>query len=183
MSGPAKDTRTTARPIAARVVPKAPAAYASLSNPRASHVGDKSLRGQSRFQILQALQVGPTPEQSNRNFVAPLKTALDRLMQIGRVVALFFENFHSRIKPLIGVVLVVGHARTEDIDQGKAFVLNRAFEHFDHVFLFAAKSAGHVGGTADDCHRDWIDRVLNASVRGALGFHSLDARGRTLASG
>jgi len=28
---------------------------------------------QHRFQILQGLQVGPTPEQSNRNFVAPLK--------------------------------------------------------------------------------------------------------------
>jgi len=36
-----------ARPIAARVVPKAPAAHASLSGSRAFHVRDKSLRGQS----------------------------------------------------------------------------------------------------------------------------------------
>src|SRR4029077_6380734 len=54
MSGLAKDIRTTARPIAARVVPKAPAAYASLSKPRASHVGDKSLRGQSRVRASSA---------------------------------------------------------------------------------------------------------------------------------
>jgi len=54
MSGLAKDIRTTARPIAARVVPKAPAAYASLSKTGASHVGDKSLRGQSRVQASSA---------------------------------------------------------------------------------------------------------------------------------
>jgi hypothetical protein len=41
-------------------------------------------RVQHRFQILQGLQVGPTPEQSNRNFVGPLITALNRLVQIGR---------------------------------------------------------------------------------------------------
>src|SRR4029077_4092252 len=54
MSGLAKDIRTTARPIAARVVPKAPAAYASLSKPRASHDGDKGLRGQSRVRASNA---------------------------------------------------------------------------------------------------------------------------------
>jgi len=54
MSGLAKDIRTTARPIAARVVPKAPAAYASLSKSRDSHVGDKSLHGQSRVRASSA---------------------------------------------------------------------------------------------------------------------------------
>src|SRR5262249_5844567 len=97
--------------------------------------------------------------------------------------ALFFENFHARIKPLVGVVLVVSDARTENVHQREAVMLNGALEHCDHVFLFAAERARYVGGTANDCHRDWIYRVLNASVRRALGFHSLDARGRTLAGG
>src|SRR5436190_11689 len=193
MSGLAKDIRTTARPIAARVVPKAPAAYASLSKPRVAHVRDKNLRGQSRvrassspehrLQIFQAFQIGPTPEQSNWNFVAPLITTLDRLVEVGRVVALFLEYFHARIKPLVGVVLVVSDARTENVHQREALVLNGALEHFNHVFLFAAERARHIGGTANDCHRDRIDRVLNASVRRALCFHSLDAGGRALAGG
>src|SRR4030095_7529052 len=117
---------------------------------------------------------------SNWNFFAPLITALDRFVEISRVVALFFENFHAGIKPLIGVVLVVSDARTENIHQREAFVLNGAFEHFDHVFLLAAESARYVSGTANDCHRDRINRVLNASVRRALGLHSLDAGRRTL---
>src|SRR5213596_4301052 len=123
------------------------------------------------------------PEQSNRNFFGPLITALDCLVEIGRVVTLFFENLYSRIKPLVGVVLVVSDARTENVHQREALVLNGALEYFDHVFLFAAERARYVGGTANDCHRDRIDRVLNASVRRALGFHSLDARGRALAGG
>src|SRR5207249_7486448 len=128
-----------------------------------------------------AFQVGPTPEQSNGNFFAPLVTALDRLVEVGWVVALFLEYFYARIKPLVSVVLVVGHARTENVHQCEALVLNGALEHFDHVLLLAAESARHVSGTANDCHRDRINRVLNASVRRALGFHSLDARGRALA--
>src|SRR4029077_5573192 len=135
---------------------------------------------QHRLQIFQAVQVGSPPEQSNWNFFAPLITALDRLVEIGRVVALFLQNLHARIKPLVGVVLVVSDAGTENVHQREAVVLNGALEHFDHVFLFAAEGARYVGGTANDCHRDRIDRVLNASVWRALGFHSLDARGRAL---
>src|SRR5207245_3310166 len=55
----------------------------------------------------QAFQVGPAPKQSNWNFFAPLITALDRLVQIGRVVALFLENFDPGIEPLVSVVFVV----------------------------------------------------------------------------
>src|SRR6266404_3820553 len=54
MSGLAKDIRTTARRIAARVVPNAPAACASLPENRASHAGDKGLRGQSRVRASSA---------------------------------------------------------------------------------------------------------------------------------
>src|SRR5262249_35095587 len=43
-------------------------------------------RVQYRFQIFQGLQVSPAPEQSNRNFFAPLITALNRFVEIGRVV-------------------------------------------------------------------------------------------------
>ncbi len=50
-------------------------------------------RVQHWFQSFQAFQVGPAPKQSNWNFFAPLITALDRLVQIARVVALFLENF------------------------------------------------------------------------------------------
>src|ERR1700757_5064598 len=123
------------------------------------------------------------PEQSNRNFFAPLVTTLNRLVEIGRIVTLFFENLYSRIKPLVGVVLVVSDARTENVYQREALVLDGALEHFDHVFLFTAEGARHVSGTANDGHRDRIDRVLNASVRRALGLHSLDACGRDLAGG
>src|SRR5205809_537942 len=128
---------------------------------------------QHRLQIFQAFQIGLTPEQSNRNFFAPLVTAFDRLMEVGRVVALFLEYFHARIKPLVGIVLVVGDARTENIHQREAFVLNGTLEHFYHVFLLAAEGALHVIGTANDCHRDLIDWVFYASFWPALGFHSI----------
>jgi hypothetical protein len=55
MSGLAKDIATTARPIAVRVVPKGPVAYASLSKTRASHARDKSLHGPSRVRANSAL--------------------------------------------------------------------------------------------------------------------------------
>src|SRR5207245_5466276 len=101
---------------------------------------ERSFAGvQHWLQSFQALQVGPAPKQSNWNFFAPLITAPDRLVQIGRVVALFLENFDARIEPLVSVVLVVSDAGTENIYQREAFVLNRAFEHFDHVFLFAVE--------------------------------------------
>ena len=43
-----------ARPIAARVVQKVPVAHASLSESRAFHVRDKSLRGQRRVRASSA---------------------------------------------------------------------------------------------------------------------------------
>jgi hypothetical protein len=70
---------------------------------------------QHRLQIFQAFQVGAAPEQSNGNFFAPLITALDRLVEVARVMALFLQNLHARIKPLIGVVLVVSDAGTENV--------------------------------------------------------------------
>src|SRR5438552_14944283 len=63
---------------------------------------ERSFAGvQHRLQSFQAFQVGPAPKQSDGNFFARLITAPDRLVPIGRVVALFLENFDPRIKPLV----------------------------------------------------------------------------------
>ena len=45
------------------------------------------------------------------SLVAPLVAAVDRRVQVGRVVALFLQHLYPRVKPLVGVVLVVGDAR------------------------------------------------------------------------
>jgi hypothetical protein len=72
--------------------------------------GERAFAGvQHRLQIFQRRQVGPTPEQSDGNFFAPLITALDCLGEIGRVVPLFLQNLYSRIKPptiAIGIGLI-----------------------------------------------------------------------------
>src|ERR1043166_7458366 len=135
------------------------------------------------FQIFQRRQVGPAPEQSDRNFFAPLVTTLNRLLEVGRIVALFLKNFYPRIKPLVSVVLVVSDAGTENVHNSEALVLDGAFDHFDHVFLFAAESARHISRAANDRHRDRINRVFDAAVGRAFGFHPLDAGGRNLAGG
>src|SRR5688572_19857423 len=95
-------------------------------------------------------------------------------------MALFPENLYPWIEPLVSVVFVIGDARAEDIDESKAFVLDGAFDDFDHVLLFAAERARHICRAAD--HRQWngIDRVFNAAVRRGLGLHALGARGRDL---
>src|SRR5262249_40555550 len=100
-----------------------------------------------------------------------------------RVMALVLEHLYSRIKPLISIVLVISHAWAEDVDQGKPFVLDRPFQHFNHVFLFPAEGARNISGTTDNGHRDRVNWVLHAPVRRALGFHPFNTRGRTLAGG
>src|SRR5262245_50510314 len=80
-------------------------------------VGQRSTFTQHRLQILQGRQIGPSPEETDRNFLAPHVALIESLMKITWVVALFFEDFHPRIEPLVGVVLVVGHAWAEHIDQ------------------------------------------------------------------
>src|SRR5439155_565957 len=144
----------------------------AVETPGFSRRGQKLTRAEPRAGEQRSGAAAPRGELSGER---------DSLVEVGRVVALFLQYFHARIKPLIGVVLVVGDAGTEHVHQREALVLNGALEHFDHVFLLAAERARHVSGTANDCHRDRINRVLNASVRRALGFHSLDTRGRALA--
>lgn len=78
---------------------------------------ERAAFGEDGFEWIECRQVRALPEQANRDFVAPLQRAIHRRVEISRVVAHLFKRFAARPEELVGVVLVVGYARTEDIDQ------------------------------------------------------------------
>src|SRR5437899_1956482 len=133
------------------------------------------------FEGFETRQVRILPNQADGNFIAPLIGLFECLIEIRRVVALFLEDLHTRIEPLVSVVLVVGDTGAEYIYQGKTFVRDGAFEHLDQVLLFAAESPRHVSRATDHCQWHRVNRVFNAPMRRALGFHAFDARWRSLA--
>src|SRR5262245_46410730 len=72
---------------------------------------------QHRFKLLQTFKVGPSPKQANWNFIAPLQTLVQGSMEIVWLITALLQDFDARVEPLIGVILIVSHARAENINQ------------------------------------------------------------------
>src|SRR5581483_912669 len=82
---------------------------------------------EDRFEVFEAGKFGIFIDQADGDFLAPLVRFLQGLVEVGWVIPLLFENFNARIKPLVGIVLVVSDARAENVDKRKAFVSDGAF--------------------------------------------------------
>src|SRR5439155_11856416 len=83
-------------------------------------------------------------EKSDGDFFAPFHGAIHSRMEIGRSVALVFQLVDAIAEPLVGVLLIEGHARTENVDQGEAGILDAVFIEFEEMLGLAAVAAGDV---------------------------------------
>src|SRR5579864_7407113 len=85
--------------------------------------------------------IGAFEELTDWNLLTPKKRLSHRGHPIFGIVPLFVLEFlYARTEPLVGVVVVVGYARTEDIQERKPFMLNALLDQFSQVFLFRAKA-------------------------------------------
>jgi len=91
------------------------------------------------------------------------------------------RRFTRGRKPLEGIVLVVGHAGAEDVEEGKAFVLDGLLDQVRQMFLIAGEAAGDEGGSGGERHGDGIDDGAFDVAEGcALCLHAEAAGGRCL---
>src|SRR5260221_12240607 len=72
---------------------------------------------QHRFKIFQAGQIAILIKQADGDFLGELICSLEGSLEVGRIMLLLFQYFDSWIEPLVGVVLVISHTRTEHVDQ------------------------------------------------------------------
>src|SRR5438270_9560395 len=103
---------------------------------------------------------------------------------VARIVSrILFQLLHARTEPLISIVVVVGDARAEHVEEGKAFVLDSLLDELGQVLLLAAEAASNKSGPGCQRDRDRIDRGLDAAKGHALSLHSKAAGGRCLPGG
>ena len=96
---------------------------------------------------MQRGQVGALEEFADGDFLAPQSDfSIAREPVGGVVLGIVFELLHARTEPLEGVVLVVGDAGAEDVEEREALVLDGLLDQFGEVLLLAAEAAGDEGG-------------------------------------
>src|SRR5262245_5392427 len=81
-----------------------------------------------RSQLTQRRQIPAPPEEAARDALAPQPALLQGAVQVGRVMAHLFELAGPLLEKVMRVVVVVGYAGTESVDQGEAFVLYTALD-------------------------------------------------------
>ena len=94
-----------------------------------------------------------------------------------------FQFFDARAEPLEGVVVIVGDAGTEDVEEGEAFVFDGSLDEFGEVFLVGAESARDERRPGGEGERDGIDGGVDVAEGHALGLHADAAGGRGLSGG
>src|SRR5260370_5940880 len=83
-----------------------------------------------------------------------------------------FELFHTGAEPLVSVVVVIGDARAEDIQERKSFMLNALLDQIRQMLLFSAVPAGNERGSGGESQRNWIHRRLDVSNGHAFRLHT-----------
>src|SRR6185503_18256561 len=93
---------------------------------------------------MQRRKIGSLEELADRDLFTPKLRFLKSLMQVCGIEALVvLQLFHALLEPGIGIVVVVRHARAEDVDERKALVLYRHLDELREVLLLAAEPARH----------------------------------------
>src|SRR5204863_4900600 len=97
--------------------------------------GKRITLGQHRLQLIQRGRVVLLVEEPDGDRLAPLATSLDGRVQVGGIVAHLFQLPGALLEEVARVLVVVGHAGAEDVDEGESPVLDRALDQRDQVFL------------------------------------------------
>src|SRR5688572_7834128 len=133
------------------------------------------------LELVQRRQILAFPEQPDRDDVAPLVSLVHRGAKVGRIMAEIFQLAGPLLEKLVRVLVVVGHARAERVDEGKPAVRDPALDQLDQMLLLTGESPGHVRRACRDGEGNRVDRVLDAAERRALRVRPLPAGGRELA--
>src|SRR6185369_7559765 len=117
-------------------------------NERAGHVGRNphvaTYEGafvQYGLSTVQGRNIGALEESPDRDLITPEERFFHRGHPIGRVVSgIVLELLNAWTEPLIGVVVIIGDTRAEDIQEGEAFVLDTLLDQFCEVLLLTAEA-------------------------------------------
>src|SRR5712691_1438380 len=133
---------------------------------------------------VQCRHVGAFKKFSDWNLFIP-KQRLSHGGHPVRVVVrwIVFELFHAWAEPLVGVVVVIGDARAEDIQERETLVPDALLDQSSQVFLFRAEPAGNERGARGKSQRNWIYRRFDVAEGHAFRLHADAAGGRCLAGG
>src|SRR5579864_1566158 len=81
---------------------------------------------------------------------------------VRRVVSgVVLELLHARLEPLVGIVVIIGDARAEDVQEREALMLDTLLDQFGEMLLLGAVTAGDEGGPSRQGQRNGIDRRLD----------------------
>src|SRR5258708_6836694 len=93
------------------------------------------------------------------------------------------EFFYARTEPLVSIVVIVGHARAEDIQEGESRMLDPLLDQLGEMISLTTEATRHERRSRGQCQRNRIDRRLDVAKRHALGLHANAASWRSLACG
>src|SRR5260370_42227445 len=80
------------------------------------------------------------------NFLAPEQRFLHRRRPVRRVVSrVVLKLLHPRTKPLVGVVVVIGDARAEDVQEREARMLDALLDQLGEMLLLGAVATRNEG--------------------------------------
>src|SRR6266704_1158236 len=78
------------------------------------------------------------------NLLAPEQRFLHRRRPVRRVVSgVVLELFHTRTEPLVSVVMVIGDARAEDVQEREARMLDALLDQLGEMLLLGAVAAAN----------------------------------------
>src|SRR4029077_2547592 len=113
------------------------------------------------------------------NFLAPEQRFLHGGGPVSRVVSgVVLEFLHARTEPLVSIVVIIGDAGAEDIEERESLVHDTLLDQFGEMLLFAAEAAGDKSGACGESERNGVNRSLDVAEGHAFGFHSEAAGGR-----
>src|SRR5215475_6350579 len=143
-------------------------------------VRERAAFGQNRFELIQRGEIFPLPEKADGNDVAPQVTFLHGGAKIRWVMAHVFKLPRTLFEKFVAVVVVVSHARAENVDKGEPFMLDTTLDQLHQVLLLPGETTRDVSGPRGYRQRDRVDRVFDAAKRSAFGLHPFSAGGREL---
>src|SRR5438046_2543334 len=139
---------------------------------------------QDRLVSVQGGNVRTLEEFPDRNLLAPEQRLLHGGHPVGGIMSgILFELLHTRTEPLVRIVVIVSHARAEDVQEREARMLDALLDQLGQMLLLAAETARNERRSGCQGQRNGIDRRFDVAERHAFRFHADAAGWRGLARG
>src|SRR5260370_7972126 len=136
---------------------------------------------QNRLGTVQSRHVSAFEEFSDGNFIAPQQRFFHGSHPVGGVMrGVVFELLHARTEPLVGIVMIIRDARTEDIQERKPWMLDTLLDQLREMFLLPAEAARDQRSACGESRGNGIYSPFHATQLHALRFHPDPPRCRPL---